>query len=153
MLDLSFLSNQILLEGWSFGCGECQFPYQGMMTLFLFPVLHDLAETKRGFSTNCLMVLASAAQTEFTFALLCIWKLVLNENPMTDEKLRGSLRTGQTRPFLVQHFASGLRSEYSNHSRLALAGSSCNWLQRCIRNLTTHFILLREKKPEECTGG
>jgi hypothetical protein len=43
----------------------------------------------------------------------------------TDGKLRGSPQTGWTK-LLSSNFASGLRSEYSNHSWLTLAGSSCN---------------------------
>lgn len=79
MLNLSFLSNEILLEGWSFV---------------------DVSP----------------------------WQMKSCEARYVQDK----------RVLLSNAFASGLRSENSNHSWwLTLAGSSCNWLQRCIRNLTT----------------
>ena len=56
----------------------------------------------------------------------------------TDRWKAARLVTKRTTEF-VQHLTSGLRSECSNHSRSTLAGSSCNWLQRRIRDSTTHF--------------
>ena len=50
MLDLSFLSREILLEGWSFRHREERvsvhvLSISRMMILLLFPILHDLDET------------------------------------------------------------------------------------------------------------
>jgi len=64
MLDLSFLFVWFLLEGWSFEWVSVFQTSRLGMTSFLFPVLHDLAETQSFVQTNSLMVLASATNTE-----------------------------------------------------------------------------------------
>ena len=61
------------------------------------------------------------------FYLVVMLRLFFFSTIMTDEKLRGSHRTGQL-PCASSTFASGLRSEHFNHSRSILAGSSCNRL-------------------------
>ena len=66
----------------------------------------------------CLVVIALA--TDFLFSLF-------TSTLRQDEKLRGSYRTGQLLR-AASTFTSGLRSEHFNHSRLILAGSSCNRL-------------------------
>ena len=65
----------------------------------------------------CLVVIASA--TDFLFFFTSTLR--------QDEKLRGSYRTGLLL-CAPPTFTSGLRSEHFNHSRLILAGSSCNRL-------------------------
>lgn len=64
-------------------------------------------------------------------------------NPTTDSKPRGSLPTDDL-PVCVVFFASGLRSEYSSHSRSVLAGSehkTCR-SQRRIRNSLLSALIL-----------
>jgi hypothetical protein len=61
MLNLSFLFVGILLEGWSFELVSVFQTSRLGMSSFLFPVLHDLAETQ---SFVRLMVLASATNAE-----------------------------------------------------------------------------------------
>ena len=58
--------------------------------------------------------------------ILCLFRIFFLSTT-TDEKLRGSHRTGQLL-CASSTFASGLRSEHSNHSRSILAGSGRNRL-------------------------
>lgn len=96
-----------------------------------------LWEIRKRPSFGCL---SSPISFALAFFPLC-WPSVLID--FNDRWKAARLATNRTNTQIVQTFASGLRSECSNHSWLTLAGSSCNWLQQRIRNLTTHFISVR----------
>jgi len=79
----------------------------------------------------------------FFFALLCFEGLFWNETPWQMKSCEA--RHEQDIWNVQTHCERAKVWVFFNHSWLTLAGSSCNWLQRCIRNPITHF-----GKPEDC---
>jgi hypothetical protein len=138
------------------GEGILSFRSMETMRFFLFPVLYDLAETQ-----SSLLKLQSACQHcrdwSHCWALVRTRELTRlslgNQFSETHNRWKAARLATNRTAFVCPPFASGLRSEYSNRSWLTLAGSSCNWLQRRIRNSTTHSVqrsLVQE--DEEWTG-